>query len=63
MIKSIKPDNKIFNSKEFQKDKYKFLLILQKVNLMGLELSRSKIVIGVKLNLLMGKLIKNIKEN
>ncbi len=38
MIKSIKPDNKIFNSQEFQKDKYKFLLILKNLNSETLEL-------------------------
>lgn len=29
MIKRIKPNNKLFQSNEFQKDKYKFFLILQ----------------------------------
>lgn len=38
MIKSIKPNNKIFRSQEFQKDKYKFLLILQNLNSETLEL-------------------------
>ena len=38
MIKKIKPDNKIFNSYEFQKDKYKFFLILQNLESETLEL-------------------------
>ena len=38
MIKKIKPDNKIFNSKDFQKDKYKFFLILQNLDSKSLEL-------------------------
>ena len=38
MIKVIKPDNKIFKSREFQKDKYKFFLILQNLNSETLEL-------------------------
>lgn len=38
MIKNIKPDNKIFNSKDFQKDKYKFFLILQNLDSKSLEL-------------------------
>ena len=38
MIKSIKPNNNIFKSKEFQNDKYKFLLILQNLSSETLEL-------------------------
>lgn len=38
MIKSIKSNNKIFKSKEFQKDKYKFFLILQNINTEQVEL-------------------------
>ena len=38
MIKSIKPDNKMFNSIDFQKDKYKFFLILQNLSSESLEL-------------------------
>ena len=38
MIKKIKPDNKIFNSYEFQKDKYKFFRILQNLESETLEL-------------------------
>ena len=38
MIKSIKPNNKIFQSSEFQKDKYKFFLILQNLTSENLEL-------------------------
>ena len=38
MIKRINPDNKIFKSDEFQKDKYKFLLVLQNLNSDTLEL-------------------------
>ncbi len=38
MIKKINPDNKIFKSEEFQKEKYKFLLILQNLDSKTLEL-------------------------
>lgn len=38
MIKEIKPNNKIFQSSEFQKDKYKFFLILQNLTSENLEL-------------------------
>ena len=38
MIKKIKADNKIFKSEEFQKDKYKFFLILQNLDSETLEL-------------------------
>jgi len=38
MLKKINKDNKIFNSREFQKDKYKFFLILQNLNSDTLEL-------------------------
>lgn len=38
MIKNIKPNNKIFNSKEFQKDKYKFYIILKNLSSTELEL-------------------------
>ena len=38
MIKSIKPNNKIFSSPEFQKDKYKFFLILKNLGSSTLEL-------------------------
>lgn len=38
MIKSIKSNNKVFKSKEFQKDKYKFFLILQNINTEQVEL-------------------------
>lgn len=38
MFKAIKPDNKIFESEEFQKDRFKFLLILQNLNSETLEL-------------------------
>ena len=38
MIKRIEPDNKILKSEEFQKDKYKFFLILQNLPSSELEL-------------------------
>ena len=38
MIKSIKPNNKIFENPEFQRDKYKFFLILQNLGSDTLEL-------------------------
>lgn len=38
MIKKIKPDNKIFDSYEFQKDKYEFFIILQNLKSETLEL-------------------------
>lgn len=38
MIKKIQPDNKIFNSNEFLKDKVKFQLILQNLDSVELEL-------------------------
>ena len=38
MIKEIKPDNEIFNSKEFQNDKYKFYIILKNLPSPELEL-------------------------
>ena len=38
MIKNIKPNDKIFNSKEFQKDKYKFYIILKNLSSNELEL-------------------------
>ena len=38
MLKAIKPDNKIFKSEDFQKDKYKFVLILQNLESDTLEL-------------------------
>lgn len=38
MIKRIKPNNKLFQSNEFQKDKYKFFLILQNLGSETLEL-------------------------
>ena len=38
MIKKIKPDNKIFNSYEFKKDKYEFFIILQNLESETLEL-------------------------
>ena len=38
MIKKIKPNNKIFETAEFQKDKYKFFLILQNLNSENVEL-------------------------
>ena len=38
MFKEIKPDNIIFNSQEFQKDKYKFNLIFKNLNSPELEL-------------------------
>lgn len=38
MLKEIKPNNKIFKSPEFQKDKYKFSLILQNLDSENLEL-------------------------
>lgn len=38
MIKEINPNNKIFQSSEFQKDKYKFFLILQNLSSENLKL-------------------------
>lgn len=38
MLKNIKPDNKVFNSDEFQKDKYKFSVLLQNLGSATLEL-------------------------
>ena len=38
MIKRINPNNKLFQSNEFQKDKYKFFLILQNLGSETLEL-------------------------
>jgi GNAT superfamily N-acetyltransferase len=38
MIKRIESNNKVFNSEEFQKDKYKFFLILQNLSSNNLEL-------------------------
>ena len=38
MFKEIKPDNKIFSSDEFQKDKYKFYIILKNLTSSELEL-------------------------
>lgn len=38
MIKSIKPDNKIFEREDFQNDKYKFLIILKNLSSETLEL-------------------------
>ena len=38
MIKAIKPDNKIFKSEEFQKDRYKFIVLLSNLDSETLEL-------------------------
>ena len=38
MFKEIKPDNKIFNSEDFQNDKYKFNIILKNLTSSELEL-------------------------
>lgn len=37
MYKAIKPDNAIFMTQEFQKDKYKFHVILKKFAKSGIE--------------------------
>lgn len=50
MIKKIESNNKIFQSDEFQKDKYKFFIILQNLNSENLELcSNEKIMYYVEM--------------
>ena len=50
MIKKIESNNKIFQSDEFQKDKYKFFIILQNLNSENLELySDEKIMYYVEM--------------